>query len=246
MALRFVAVLALLVITALHSEAIIIRHDQSDTASLQLAERFAAAGRVLPDGGCTLIAPTWVVTAAHVAVPLRPPSRVQFGDKTYATKRVVPHPEGASAPRGTPPDVDLALIELAEPAEGIDPLPLYRDRNELGKTAFIVGYGDFGIAGQPFQRSDGRRRAATNVIDDAGPIRLFLKFDPPPGGTALEGIGGPGDSGGPLIIEQGGRLYLAGISSASMNGKPGAYGVTDVYIRISSYAGWIDAQNASR
>jgi hypothetical protein len=25
-----------------------------------------------------------------------------------------------------------------------------------------------------------------------------------------------------------------------MNGKPGQYGVTDVYVRVSSYAAWID------
>ena len=239
---RFALLIGVITVAAGRPQAVIVRHDRTDAESLALGQRFAAVGRVLPDGGCTLIGPTWVVTAAHVALPLRPQSRVQFGDKTYGVKRVVPHPEGASAPRGTPPEVDLAVIELAEPVEGIEPLPLYRDRDELGKTAFIVGYGDFGIAGQPFQRMDGRRRAATNVIADAGPKRLFLNFDAPPQGTPLEGIGGPGDSGGPLLIEQAGRLYLAGVSSASMNGKPGTYGVTDVYTRVSSYATWIDAR----
>ena len=245
MALRFAAVLPILVLAAAHLQAVIIRHDQPDSASLELAARFPAAGRVLPDGGCTLIGPTWVATAAHVALPLKPQSRLQFGGKTYGLKRVLPHPEAAGAPRGTPPEVDLALIELDAAVEGIDPLPLYRDRDELGQTAIIVGYGDFGIARQPFHRMDGRRRAATNVIDDAGPRRLFLKFDAPPRGTALEGVGGPGDSGGPLIIEKAGRLYLAGVSSASMDGKPGSYGVTDVYTRVSSYVEWIDAQIAT-
>ena len=242
---RVALLIAVMTMAGAWPEAVIIRHDRTDTESLKLGERFAAVGRVLPDGGCTLIGPAWVVSAAHVVLSLKPTSRFQFGDKTYGMKRGFLHPEGAKAPRGTPPEVDLALIELAEPVEGIEPLALYQETDELGKTAFIVGHGDFGVAGQPFHRTDGRRRAATNVVDDAGPKRLFLKFDAPPGGTPLEGIGGPGDSGGPLIIEQGGRLYLAGVSSASMNGKPGSYGVTDVYTRISSYVAWIESKMAS-
>jgi hypothetical protein len=31
-----------------------------------------------------------------------------------------------------------------------------------------------------------------------------------------------------------------------MDGKPGAYGVTDVYTRVGSYAGWIDSVIAAK
>jgi hypothetical protein len=106
--------------------------------------------------------------------------------------------------------------------------------------AFIVGYGDYGVAGAPFQKTDGMRRAVTNEIIDAGPRRVFMTFDAPPAGSALEGVGAPGDSGGPAFIEVDGRLWLVGVSSASMNGTPGAYGVVDVYTRVSSYADWIE------
>jgi secreted trypsin-like serine protease len=78
------------------------------------------------------------------------------------------------------------------------------------------------------------------VIDDAGPKRIFMTFDAPPAGAALEGVGAPGDSGGPAFIEVDGRLRLAGVSSASMNGKPGTYGVVDVYTRVSAYVDWIE------
>lgn len=225
--------------------AIVIRHDRADAAALKLAERFVAVGRVVPDGGCTLIAPTWAITAAHVAASMGAGAQVVFGDRTYTAKRAVLHPEGTGQ-RGVPPEVDLALLELTAPVQDVAPLPLHRGHNELGATLAIVGYGDFGTPPGPLTRTDGRRRAATNVVVDAGPRRLFMTFDAPPDGTDLEGVGGPGDSGGPALIDVGGAWQVAGVSSASMDGKPGQYGVTDVYTRVGSYVDWIDAVMAGR
>jgi hypothetical protein len=233
------SVLTLVALQAAPLAAVVIRHDKADAEAVALGSRFAAAGRVRPDGGCTLIAPAWVVTAAHVAARLRPGGVVEFEGTPYTVKRVVAHPE-ATGPAGAPPEVDLALIELTAPVAGVQPVALYTGRDELGKSAVIVGHGDYGVAGTPFQRTDGKRRAATNVIDDAGPKRIFMTFDAPPAGSALEGVGAPGDSGGPALIDSGGRFLLAGVSSASMNGKPGTYGVVDVYTRVSAHVEWIE------
>jgi hypothetical protein len=219
--------------------AVAIRHDRSDADALKLGARFPAVGRVYPDGSCTLVSPVWAATAAHVAASLPRDAEVEFGARRYLVTRVVLHPEGRG-PAGTPPEVDLALLELAESPAGVSPLPIYRRQFEQGRAITIVGYGDFGTPRTGFSRSDGRRRAVTNVVDDAGPRRLFAVFDAPPAGSDLEGVGGPGDSGGPAILEDEGGAWLAGVSSASMNGKPGQYGVTDVFVRISTYARWID------
>ncbi len=220
------------------ADAVVIRHDRDDAAALKLAEGLDAVCRVLPDGGATLVAPTWLLTAAHVAASIASGGRVECGGRAYVVKRAVLHPEG-SAPRGTPPEVDLALVELTAPVANVKPLGLYRGETELGQTLVVAGYGDFGDPRRGLTRTDGRLRAVTNVVDDAGPRRLFMKFDAPPAGSEFEGVGGPGDSGGPALLTENGATFLAGVSTASMNGKPGQYGVTDVYVRVGSFVPWI-------
>lgn len=220
--------------------AVVGRPDRDDASRLARGTRYPAVGRVLPDGGCTLVAPRWALTAAHVAAALRPGAKVDFDGRVAIVSRIVLHPEGASPP-GRPPEVDLALLQFEAPLEGVEPIPLYRGKDELGKTLVLVGHGDFGVAGAPFVRTDGRRRAVENTVDDAGPKRLFLRFDAAPAGVPDEGVGAPGDSGGPAILEVEGKPFLAGVSSASMDGKPGQYGVVDVYTRVGSYLDWMDA-----
>jgi hypothetical protein len=224
---------------ALPAVGVVSRHDAPDDALAELAEGFKFVGRVAPDGACTLIAPDWVVTAAHVAAQLSTKrGTVHFGEEEYGVSRVVIHPKGNLQP-DRPPEVDLALVRLDRKVAGITPVALYGDRDELGRVGVIAGGGDVGDGRSVPRRSDGRLRAVKNVIDDAGPMRLFINFDEPPGGIELEGVGGPGDSGGPLLMEKEGQFYLAGVSSGSFGAPPGRYGVTDVYMRVSSFLDWI-------
>lgn len=227
----------------LAAPAVVWRHDADPKAVLALAKEIPAVGRVLPDGSATLIAPTWAITAAHVAERLAKGSELEFGGKRYAVSRVFIHPEG-HGPAGQPPEVDLALVELATAVTGIAPLALHRGRAEQGLVMTIVGCGDFGSAGAKRQPQDGRCRAVTSTVIDAGPRRLFFDFDPPPGGTPLEGIGVAGDSGGPALVAVDGKPQVAGVSSGG-DGPPGAYGSTDIYTRVSSYLDWIDATRSA-
>jgi len=73
---------------------------------------------------------------------------------------------------------------------------------------------------------------------------LRFRFDAPPAADDLEGISGPGDSGGPAFLERDGRLWLAGVSST--NHSPGGeekctYGTIETYARVSTQRAWIDS-----
>lgn len=226
------------------ASAVVWRHDVAARAAESLGAKFAAVGRVSPDGSGTLIAPRWVLTAAHVAARAgKEGGEVEFDGRRYAIKRAVIHPQGSPDPRNPnqPPEVDLGLLELAEPVVGVAPLALNRAADELGRPHAIVGFGDFGPSAASLRRGDGVRRAVMNVVDDAGPKRLFFRFDAPPKGEALEGMGAAGDSGGPALIERDGAWQVAGVSSGS-EGKPGAYGATDIYVRVSSFLPWIESK----
>ncbi len=80
---------------------------------------------------------------------------------------------------------------------------------------------------------------------------LTYRFDAGPEGHRLEGAAGSGDSGGPLLIEVGGKATLAGLMSWQFatgdisDYQPGHYGQVSYLVRISHYADWIDSVMAT-
>jgi len=238
---RTVIALGLAATLAGTAHAVVWRADKTEADALALAAPIMFIGRVDRGGLAILIARDWALTAAHVAEPLTSANRIRWGDRDYAIKRVVLHPQGASDPARPrqPPEVDLALIQLAEPVDGVFPLMPNRATDELDQNLVIAGYGDFGPAGAPLTPADGRLRAVENTVTDAGPLRLFLHFDVAPFSLPLEGIGAAGDSGGPAFSRARG-WSLFGVSSGA-DGPPGQYGTVDVYARVSSHIGWIES-----
>jgi hypothetical protein len=144
---------------------------------------------------------------------------------------------------------DIALVKLGEPVPAVEPLRIYRDTDEAGKTIVFVGFGGTGTGESGPQRpEDGLKRGATNLVDRADRDWLYFDFDAPASATELEGISGPGDSGGPAILDAGGASYVIGVS---VYGKPGGrgrgtYGAEEGYTRVSTHAGWILEQMGSR
>ena len=147
--------------TAFHAPAsaraaTVVRHDRSDADVLDLGRRFPATVAFSADGTGTLIAPDWVLTAAHVAQGLSPfGEKIDVGGRTARVRRVFVHPGGVGE-RGRPPRVDLALVELDHAIDGVRPASPYTGRDEKGSDVVIAGAGDHARAGSPFQPADGR------------------------------------------------------------------------------------------
>ncbi len=255
------------VAAAAFAAAIITRDDVPDAEYHALGGRpeFASVARILVDSGGSasgvLIAPRWVITAAHVA-SAQPPTRmhVDMGGERIAVRRVVVHPEYLSHAGLQRPPFDQALLEL-ERASSVRPSPLASVLPSAGTLATIVGYG---VGGPGAREAAGTRRAAHNRVDQLGgrwrgrewaPHLLLLDFDVPGresrnalgSGVAepLEGIASGGDSGGGLFVHRDGAWELAGTFSLSSVEVAAAAsrsfaGTVNIFVGVAAHRDWID------
>lgn len=234
-------------LSAFAGSAIVIRHDRPDAAYRELAADYPFCSLNLGGwgGGCTLIAPRWVVTAAHAVEHLDPAGQIEVGGQSVEVAEVFVHPDfDTRSYRG-----DLALLRLVGPVRGQKPVALYDGRDEAGGRAVVIGRGHSGTGKTGANTPDKTLRAAENRVEFVSDHWLRFVFDPPPGALELEGISGPGDSGGPAFLETEGGLMLAGVSSWQDNtqqGVEGVYGVKEYYVRVSSYITWIKVTMSAR
>jgi hypothetical protein len=164
--------------------------------------------------------------------------KVRVRGKKFRVQKILIHPEYRRSRH------DIALLKLHKPVIHVEPVPLYRDKNEVGKIVTLVGAGDTGTGLTGPVRNDGKIRGARNQVDEVNNAWIIFVFDDSGKALDLEGISGPGDSGGPAFIEEEGRLYIAGISAiqsfAKSGLREGRYGVLEYYTRVSRYLDWID------
>lgn len=231
-------------LAALPAAAILTRADRDDEEYRELATRYPAAVSLEAGRGSgVLLAPRWILTSAASAALLRArpgAASVRVAGRALEVQEVFVHPEWK--PGG---ESDLALVFLREPAEGAEPSQPYRDRDEAGQAARIVGFGSTGRIGERAPRaSDGRARAAINTVDRVTPRTLGLRLKGPEDASDLQGAIAPGDGGAPAFFEVGGRILVAGIASrtedANADGIAGGVGDWETYTRVSAFAEWID------
>ena len=244
----FLSVVLLQLLLPLYSaRPIIRRHDRPDSLYVALGGQYESLVHLnLPtpqgaaDGEGTLIAARWVLTAAHVAAEVKKGHRISVAGVSYAVDSIVIHPDWSEGPH------DLALLRLESTVGGTPPARLYRDTAEVDRIVVLVGYGDSGTGLTGPEGNDWRIRGATNRIDEATDLWLKFAFDGPSDTrtTSLEGVSGPGDSGGPAFLHGQSVEVLVGVSSGqstrASGGLPGRYGVVEYYVRVSQYIDWIE------
>jgi hypothetical protein len=228
----------------------IIRHDRSEKESVIKENTWPGVTTFFRGhGAATLIAPTWLLTAAHVARDIPPPAEhplsIELAGNRYRIARVVMHPAYRHAwveeEEGNSDTVDLAAVELETPVSDVVPYALYDRFDERGQEVLLLGWGESGNGLRGALSIDRSLRQATNIIDETDDYWLKFRFDAPPAGTRLEGVCGRGDSGGPAFIRQDERLLLAGVSSWQEDNDRGLglYGCVEHYARVSTHLEWI-------
>ncbi|EDP70753.1 peptidase S1 and S6, chymotrypsin/Hap [Flavobacteriales bacterium ALC-1] len=238
----------LLLMLSISLMSLIVRHDVPDERFIELGKKYSQICH-LSDGESTLIKENWAVTAAHAAILLKEElengeiPKVSIDNKQYDVEKVILHPNFQIS--NTSIENDIALIKFKGSITNIPFAKLYDKQNEKGKQITIVGRGDFGTGLTGSQNWDKITRAATNRIDEVDGQWIIFSFDSPQSEntTELEGVSGPGDSGGPAFIDVDNVRYIVGVSSNqadSDSGKQGVYGVTEYYARISFYKKWIE------
>lgn len=217
--------------------AVITRADVDDAKYRTPPSAFPALVDMPGEGHGVLIAPQWVVTAAHAA-PMQMEGMdddVVIGGVARKVKRVVTYPGYKKLPNEIVTEAlasgdlsnisaflassdDIALIELASPVTDVTPIPIYRGNQEVGMTAELLGKGATGNGDKGQDPLSAHRtvlRRAFNVIAGADARYVWYRFDPPACALPLEGITGSGDSGGPLLIGEGASKQLIGLASWS-------------------------------
>ncbi len=244
------------------ADGVVIRHDVPDAQYRAPQAAFPALVDLPGEGHGVLIGPSWVVTAGHAVQWQMPLHEVFIDGSARKVERVVFHPgyrplTAAMRKAGSTAVLafieqtdDIALLQLAEPVQGVAPLVLYRATDEAGKIVQIAGKGATGNGLTGETRGSPRRgelRHAFNRITDAHGRWLVYRMDQGGDALPLEGALGHGDSGSLVLIEQEGTWKLAGLANHTLyaagpaSTAGGKYGDTEYQIRVSYFADWIDS-----
>lgn len=259
--------LLILVAVSSTASAVVIRDDVDDSEYRIASSGFPALVDMPGEGHGVLIAPQWVITAAHTIPGHAALKHVVINEVPRDVERVVVHSGYKTLPQELIDQAmasgeamlivvflassdDIALVKLTQPVTDVAPVAIYKDSDQPGRIVKIVGKGASGTGATGHDPSGPNRtelRRAFNKITSAYDRWFCYVFDEPLSALPLEGITGNGDSGGPALIEGDDQWLLAGLGAWKvvqgnvMTARPGLYGQTNCNVRLSHYIEWIES-----
>lgn len=257
----------LLLVASSTASAVVVRDDVDDAKYRIQASEFPALVDMPGEGHGVLIAPQWVVTAAHVIPAHAEPEQVVINGIPRDVERVVVHPGHKWPPQALADQAlatwdwtlfivllsssdDIALLKLAKPVADVAPVAFHEGADEYGQVVQVIGKGATadGITG--FDMHSPHRtelRRAYNTVTSAHDRWFCYVFDEPSEALPLEGGSGSGDSGGPILIQTANAWRLAGLTSwtAPHRGTTrvpfGQYGQISCNVRLRHYEAWMQS-----